>query len=357
MKNKKLSGEEALLEAQKIAFAPVIFQTARLLRDFGIFKMLYDNKKTGCTIEEIAKEKELSTYAVEVLCESGLSMNALELKDDKFFLTDVGYFLLFDDITNINMNFNHDVNYIGLFDLDKALLESKPSGLHRAFNSSWETIYPHLSELPEKAKKSWFKFDHFYSDACFKTLVKIMAERAPKKLMDIGGNTGKWAIALTQASPKTHVTIVDHPKQIDIALTNAENAGVADRVDGIAMDILDHSQPFKEGYDAIWMSQFLDCFGPEDIVKILKRVNKAIDENAKVYIIEPFWDRQSHNIGSFCLINTSPYFTALANGKSKMYKSTQMKSFVENAGLKVVEQIDNLGFGHTLMVCKKSFNF
>ena len=62
MKNRKLSGEEALLEAQKIAFAPVIFQTARLLRDFGIFKMLYDNKKTGCTIEEIAKIEEVEDW-------------------------------------------------------------------------------------------------------------------------------------------------------------------------------------------------------------------------------------------------------------------------------------------------------
>ncbi len=353
MKNKKLSAEEALLEAQKIAFAPVIFQTARLLKEFGIFKILYDNKKTGCTTEEITKERKISKYTVEILCESGLSMNALELKDNKFFLTDIGYFLLFDEMTNVNMNFNHYVNYIGLFDLDKSLLKNEPSGLHKAFNPSWKTIYPHLSELPEKAKKSWFAFDHFYSDACFKTLVDIMSNRSHKKMMDIGGNTGKWAIALTKASPKTQVTIIDHPKQIEVALENAKKAGVDDKIDGIEMDILDHSQSFKKGYDAVWMSQFLDCFGPEDIVKILKRVNKAINKEAKVYIIEPFWDKQSSNIGSFCLINTSPYFTALANGKSKMYKSTQMESYANKAGLKVVEQINHLGFGHTLTVCKK----
>jgi capsule polysaccharide modification protein KpsS len=99
----------------------------------------------------------------------------------------------------------------------------------------------------------------------------------------------------------------------------------------------------------------LDCFSKEDILSLLKRANESIDINGKVYINEPFWDRQSHNIGSYILINTSPYFAALANGKSKMYRASEMKKLVEDAGMKVVEEINNLGFGHTLMICEKLF--
>ncbi|MEA2091921.1 MAG: SAM-dependent methyltransferase, partial [Campylobacterota bacterium] len=77
-----------------------------------------------------------------------------------------------------------------------------------------------------------------------------------------------------------------------------------------------------------------------------------LSADGRVYIVEPFWDRQSHEIGSYCLINTSPYFSALANGTSKMYRASEMRKFVEDAGMEVEEEINGLGFGHTLMVCK-----
>lgn len=171
--------------------------------------------------------------------------------------------------------------------------------------------------------------------------------------MEPGGNTGKWAIALTKASKNTSVTILDHKGQIDIALQNAHSNGVGDRVSGEILDLLDHSIHFPKGYDAVWMSQFLDCFAPEDVIALLCRSVEALTDNGRIYIVEPLWDRQSHEIGSYCLINTSPYFTALANGKSKMYRMKDMVGFIEQAGLEIEDEINGLGFGHTLLTCKK----
>jgi len=349
--DKKLSGPEALLEAQKIAFAPILFQCARLLRDYGIFELIHKNKRTGLSIEEIVEKLDITTYAAQILCETGYSMGALDLRDEKYYITSVGYFLFSDEMTRVNMDFNHDVNYIGLYYLDEALKEQRPAGLHETFSKE-ETIYPILSKLPKNVKKSWFGFDHFYSDATFGKLVEIMSKRGIKRLLDVGGNTGKWAIGLTSATTDTNVTILDHQGQIDVALVNAKKAGVEGRVDGVALDLLDHTIPFPTGVDAVWMSQFLDCFGPNDVINLIRRSGAALNENGRVYIVEPFWDK-SNKIGSFCLINTSPYFSALANGTSKMYRASEMEKFVQEAGLVVESQINNLGFNSTLMICKK----
>ena len=348
---KNLSGETALLEAQKIAFAPIIFQCARLLRDWGIFELLQKNKQ-GLSAQEIADALDISLYASQVLCESGYSMGALSFEDEIYKVTTIGYFLQNDEMTRANLNYNHDVNYLGLFYLDESLKNGEPVGLHKAFDTKEETIYPLLTKLPQKAKDSWFGFDHFYSDAAFKTLVKIMSEKGIKNMLDIGGNTGKWSVALTSASPETTVTILDHQPQIDEALLRAEANGVSARVKGHPIDLLDHTLAFPSGVDAVWMSQFLDCFGVNDIVNILRRAKNALNKEGKVYIVEPFWDRQSHEIGAYCLINTSPYFSALANGTSKMYRASEFESFANEAGLNVVEQVDGLGFGHTLMICE-----
>jgi len=347
----KLNAAEALLEAQKIAFAPIIFQCARLLRDWKIFELLQANKKVGMNVEDIAIKLELPIYAVQILCESGFSMGALKLEDEKYYITNIGYFLLTDEMTKVNLDFNHDVNYKGLFYLDEALKTGTASGLHKTFSKE-ETIYPILSELPPKAKESWFNFDHFYSDASFIKLVDIMSKRGINKLLELGGNTGKWAIALTRASENTSVTILDHKGQFDVAIENAKKNNVGDRVDGKAIDLLNHEISFPKGYDAVWMSQFLDCFAPKDIISLLKRSREALSKDGKVYIVEPYWDRQSHEIGAYCLINTSPYFSALANGTSKMYRASEMQEFVNEAGLEIEEEINGLGFHSTLMVCK-----
>ena len=349
---KNMTGETALFEAQKIAFGPIVFQCARLLRDWGIFELLHKNRKTPLSAQEIADDRDLSLYAVQVLCETGFSMGALSFEEEKYSLTKIGYFLQNDEMTKANLNYNHDVNYLGLFYLDEALKKGEPTGLHRVFDTDEETIYPLLTKLPQKAKDSWFGFDHFYSDAAFKTLVDIMSKKSIKNMLDIGGNTGKWSVALTSASPETTVTILDHQPQIDEALVRAKESGVEGRVKGQRIDLLDHTIAFPTNVDAVWMSQFLDCFGVNDIVNILRRAKNALGKDGKVYIVEPFWDRQSHEIGAYCLINTSPYFTALANGTSKMYRASEFEQFADEAGLIVEEQINGLGFGHTLMVCR-----
>lgn len=346
----KLSAAQSLLEAQKIAFGPVIFQAARLLRDWGIFELL-SNSDVGLTVQEISHKLDISNYAVEVLCESGFSMGALKLKNELYTITTIGYFLLNDEMTKINMNFIHDINYQGLFYFEQALKTQKPSGLHQIFSKK-ETIYPILSKLPQQAKKSWFEFDHFYSDAAFKKLVNIISKRDVNKLLELGGNTGKWSIALAKASKNTKITIIDYPGQIDIALKNALSNGVIKQIDAIALDLLNHDIDFPKDFDGVWMSQFLDCFAPSDIIALLKRSKNALSDNGKIYIVEPFWDKQSHEIGAYCLINTTPYFTALANGVSKMYKYTDFEKFIAKAGLQIVEHINNLGFGHTLIVCQ-----
>ena len=62
---------------------------------------------------------------------------------------------------------------------------------------------------------------------------------------------------------------------------------------------------------------------------------------------------QTEQMRNNCLAQISLYFTALANGNSKMYYSGDMIRCVENAGLQVDTIHDGLGLGHSIIVCKK----
>lgn len=347
----KISAFNAKFEAQKIAFAPVAFQVARCLLKFGILKEVDNAGNQGISLEMLASKLDTSKYGISVLLDMGLSMGLVWQKNDKFILDKVGDFLLNDDMALKNLDFTHHVCYQGLFDLDNSIETGKPEGL-KVFGD-WNTIYPGLSQLPEDAKRSWFEFDHYYSDHAFPEVLALLFEHHPKHILDVGGNTGKWALACTKYNEHVNVTIMDLPSQLNVALENAEKANVADRVHGYETDLLDDKKSFFMGADTIWMSQFLDCFSQSEILSILKRAVEVMTKDSRLYVLETFWDRQPYEAGAYCVNATSLYFTAMANGNSRMYHSKDMMRLVQEAGMYVDQDRDNLGLGHTLLICKK----
>jgi ubiquinone/menaquinone biosynthesis C-methylase UbiE len=343
---------EAKSEAQRIAFAPVVFQACRLLRKYGLLEQVQRSGNTGLTLNEIVAGASVPRYGVKVLVEAGLGIGLFCLNDGRFTLTKLGYFILRDAMTHANMDMAHDVCYRGLFYLDEAIEQGRPAGLQTL--GDWKTFYEGLSSLPAHARESWLDFDHYYSDQAFPSALPLVFADQPKRLLDVGGNTGKWAIQCAKHDPQIRITIADLPRQLELARENIRAHGLEDRVDFFALDILDESQFLPDGHDAIWMSQFLDCFSEQQMVSILRRVVRALSSHAALHILELFWDRQPNETAAFCLQQTSLYFTAIANGNSQMYQSVDLLRALAASGLTVVEERDEVGQYHTWLKCRKA---
>jgi methyltransferase family protein/O-methyltransferase len=343
---------EARAEAQKLVFGPLLFQAARLLRDLGILKLLR-TARAGLTLDEITAKVETSRYGVLVLLEAGLAAGLLRGEGERFLLTDTGAIVMADELTRINMDFVHHFCFQAMYYLEDSIREGKPVGLQKVYGD-WPTIYPALPTLPEPARSSWYRWDHYYSDAAYPAALPIVFERRPRRLLDVGGNTGKWAIRCALHAAEVEVTILDLPALEPAARKNAEEQGVGKRVAFQPLDLLDHSRPFPQGHDAIWMSQFLVCFAEADVLKLLERAAAAMGPESSLYILDTFWDRQAYEASTFSLQASSLYFTCLANGVSRMYKASDITTLVEAAGLKVEKVIDNLGICSSLLVCRRS---
>lgn len=351
-----LSAREAQDKAEFIAWGPIVFQVSRLMIKFGILDLLRNSDK-GLTKEEISKETGLSDYAVKCLTEASICIGTIlvDIDTNRFTLSKTGWFLLNDKATRVNFDFNHDVNYIGLFNLEDALKEGKPTGLKHF--GEWSTVYEALSELPSEVQKSWFNFDHFYSDSSFPEALKIIfKEHTTRSLYDVGGNTGKWALQCVGFDKDVNVTILDLPQQIEMMKKNTAGKEGAERISGYGINLLDKGTLFpKYGreLDAIWMSQFLDCFSMDEIVSILTRAKAAMTDNTRIYIMETLWDRQRYDTAAFCLCMTSLYFSCIANGNSKMYNTEDMEKCISKTGLRIEKIYDGLGQGHSIIVCIK----
>jgi len=309
------------------------------------------NRRKGSSIETIAEELKLSVYGVKVLLEAGISLEMVMAKEGLFYITKTGYFIESDELTKVNMDFTQDVNYLGMFKLEESIKNGKPEGL-KVFGE-WPTVYEALAELPEKVRESWFAFDHYYSDYAFPEVLEHIFADKPKKIMDVGGNTGKFSIFCSKNNSDVQMTILDLPGQVKEAKENINTEGLDNRISTHALNLLDNSIPFPKGHDVIWMSQFLDCFSQDEISGLLKRSYDALDQNGSLFILETYWDKQQFPASTYSLHATTLYFTAIANGNSQMYHSDDMKKLVEKNGMYVDEVFENIGVSHTLFKCKK----
>jgi hypothetical protein len=343
------SALQAKFDAQKIAFAPIMFQAARALRELGILKLIRSRQKEGIGMEEIAGELDLSLYGIKVLLEAGLSLELVWAEEGRFRITKTGWHILNDELTRVNMDFTHDVTYLGMFSLVESVRTGKPTGLRTL--GEWNTIYEGLCRLPEKAQRSWFAFDHFYSDYSFSEILPLVLSPGVENVLDVGGNTGRFAIQCATYNKRVKVTLLDLPDQLERADENIQGLGLADRITCVPMDLLDHSCAFPKGMDVIWMSQFLDCFSKEDIAGLLRRSREAMTPSSSLYILELFWDKQKFEASTYSLHATSLYFTNIANGCSQMYHSEDLQELIRDAGMEVSECFEDIGVSHTLFKC------
>ncbi len=352
-----LTARDAQRLAEFIAWGPAVFQASRLMLKFGILDLVRD-AEGGLPAADIAKATGLSDYAIKCLLEASLSIGIVIVDPEtgRYSLTKTGWFLLNDRATRVNIDFNHDVNYLGWHRLEESLLAGKPEGL-KVFGS-WPTVYEGLSSLPEDARRSWFAFDHFYSDSSFPEALEIIFKRNhTRTLYDVGGNTGKWALKCVEYDPEVEVTVIDLPQQIKLMESNVSGRPGADRISGVGADLLSAEArlPKREGgVDAVWMSQFLDCFSMEQIVSILLKAKEVMGPETRLYIMETLWDRQRFEPAALCLTMTSLYFTAIANGCSKMYNTEDLSQCIARAGLAIEEIYDHLGQGHSILKVKKA---
>lgn len=341
---------EAIIDAQKLAFAPLAFHAALALRDLGILAALADCGQEGLSAGQVAQITGLPLYGVKVLLESGVACDLVALEGERFRLRQLGLLVLQDTMTRVNMDFTADICYRGMAHLREAVESGKPAGLREL--GAWNTIYEGFAQLPPELQRSWLAFDHYYSDHMFPAALPLVFADQPRRLLDVGANTGKFALACFEHDRQVRVALLDFPGQLAMARRAIAAQGHEARASYHPIDFLDAALEFPPGQDAIWMSQFLDCFGEDEIVSILERARRALAPNGRIYIVETYWDNQQHAAARFVLAMTTLYFACLANGNSRMYRADDLRACVRRAGLQIEREVERLTVSHTMFVCR-----
>jgi SAM-dependent methyltransferase len=122
-------------------------------------------------------------------------------------------------------------------------------------------------------------------------LPEAAALPAASRVLDIGGGTGSWSIALAASDPDLTATVLEIADVARVAREELRATAYADRVDVREGDVLVDEVP--RGYDAFLLANLVHYFTPKTNRSILQRIRAASQPGARVLIAD-FWTDPTH---------------------------------------------------------------
>lgn len=164
-----------------------------------------------------------------------------------------------------------------------------------------------------------------------KNVAPVLAARLrmeeTKHLLDLGGGTGIYSIALLQANPELLVTVLDRPEVLKVAAEMAEQYGVADRMRLLPCDMFADKMP-TDG-DAILLSNILHDWDEPECRSLVTRCADALPSGGRLLIHDVFLNDQLDGPLPVALYSAALF--TLTEGRA--YSAAEVRSWLRDADL------------------------
>jgi hypothetical protein len=148
-----------------------------------------------------------------------------------------------------------------------------------------------------------------------------------RRLVDVGGGSGGLAIALAQAFPQLHATVVDLPTTTPIAERYIKEAGVADRVEVLAENVV--NSRLSRSYDVAILRGLLIVLAPEDACRAVTNVAAGIESGGAIYVMGWILDDSRVSPKEVATFNLH-FINSLEHGR--LYTESEIRKWLAEAG-------------------------
>lgn len=156
-----------------------------------------------------------------------------------------------------------------------------------------------------------------------------------KRLLDLGGGPGTYAVHFCQKYPELTATVFDRPTTEKFALSIAARFDLSDRIDFLGGHFL--ADPMPQGYDVAWLSQVLHGEAPPDAARLVANGVSALAPGGLLCIQEFIIndDRQGPAHSALFSLNM---LVQTDGGQS--YTETEIKNFMSSAGITGLKRLE-----------------
>ncbi len=230
----------------------------------------------GTSAENVAREIHADPRATEMLLNALVSLNLLEKRDATFFKTlRSARFLSEDSLDNARPALMHIAH---LWNRWSTLTDCVRAGTSSAGGRSEEDgVAAFIAAMDHNARERTAG------------VVNTIGKNGIRHMLDLGGGSSAYSIALARAMPELKSEILDLGEVIPLTQEYVRKAGLGERISTRVGDML--HDPLGENYDLILVSAICHMFSAEENRALFQRIYKALAHHGRVvvqdFILEP----------------------------------------------------------------------
>lgn len=158
------------------------------------------------------------------------------------------------------------------------------------------------------------------------------------KLLDVGGGSGCYAIALANANTDMQATIMELKPVCAVAEDYIAKAGVSDRVDTKAVDMFREAWP--EGYDAHFFANVFHDWSFETCAELAKKSYASLAPGGRICLQEMLLDEGEDNPAAPVAFS----FLMTWGTKGQQFTLDELRGILESAGFKNIRAQRSYGY-------------
>jgi SAM-dependent methyltransferase len=136
--------------------------------------------------------------------------------------------------------------------------------------------------VSEAERRAFLSYLHHASIEVAEQVAALTKGLDVRRVADLGGGAGTYTHALLRAHPEAIGVLVDRPNAEAVVRDFAEAAGLSARVQFLAVDFF--FEDFGDDFDVVVLSNLVHCYGPEDNVRLLRRVRDRLAPGGRVLV-------------------------------------------------------------------------
>jgi SAM-dependent methyltransferase len=313
------------------------FQASRILLT-ALELDLFTAVAGGATAAAAAKRCGTDPRATALLLNALVALGALERRDDRYENGPLAArHLTADSDDDARAALRHNLS---LWDTWSTLTEAVRTGR--------SVPRPTMAERDDDWTVPFIAAMHRGAATRAPQVVEALGATGIRRMLDVGGGSGAYAIAFATANPALEATVLDLATVLPITESHIEDAGLGRRVTTRAGDL--RRDDFGEGWDLVFLSSVCHMLGPDGNRGLLERAAKALAPGGRVaiqdFILEPGGAAPLHAV--LFAINM-----LVGTEAGSTYTEEEYASWLTAAGLGQVQRISLQG-PSDLMVGVKS---
>jgi len=159
-------------------------------------------------------------------------------------------------------------------------------------------------------------------------LASVLSLTGVSRLVDMGGGTGLYSIALLRANPQLRAVVWDRPEVLRIAAEFAADSGVADRLELRPGDFF--SDPFPPGAEVVLLSNILHDWDVPECRRLIRRAAEGLAPGGRLLVHDVFLDDDLGGPLSAALYSANLF--AVTEGR--LYSAGEVRDWMREAGLR-----------------------